>query len=317
MPSRRSFLSAATAFTCGAVFNRFSQAESLPACSPRQDEMWVVDSHSVGCSEAEIQNPSRWSVQRRETSTCWRASQLTDYFASLQDGKKTVVFVHGNRNDHAWAVRNGQSVYEALVRQAPTVEPFRFVIYAWPADQIRGPVRDARYKTQVANGETYRFAWCLAQTPANVPVGLVSFSLGGRVVTGGLHLLAGGSLHGKALPAGDRPAMRSVCIAPAFDHDWLSQQRYYGQAINTLDTMRVFFNSCDPVLKRYQKLDRCGDAEALGYAGLCGYLGESAARYCESDASRYVGKTHELKQYLYHTAITQEFSRILLWDPVG
>jgi hypothetical protein len=289
----------------------------LKAASPvaaGNDELWLVDARSAPQGHA---CPQAWHVEYQNAAGCWERMQLGDLFTCCHDGRPLVLFIHGNRNDRYWALRNGRAVQAALLGCNPPAQGVRYVVYSWPAEQIRGPVRDARYKTLVANGEAWRFATLLAQLPASLSVGLVSFSLGGRIAAGALHYLAGGSWLGKSLPSAPRPALRSLTLAPAFDHDWLANCRTFGQALQAVDQFHVFYNSCDPVLKRYDKLDRCGHAAALGYTGLAQSDCSLPQRYGQSDAARIVGKTHELQAYLRHGSVRTKLQQMLLWQPVA
>jgi hypothetical protein len=292
-----------------------SQATSTICPAARQDELWVVSSRSFGCVDPNDSNRQTWQVQRRETNTNWQNAQFDEFTAASQDGLHTVFYVHGNRNDCHWAMKNGQTVYNALVRQSAPDQRFRFVIYSWPSDQIRGPVRDGRFKLQVANNETYRLGWLMTQLSAKSQYGLIGFSLGGRIITGGMHLLAGGILHGKTLTPGTRPATRAVLWAPAVHNDWLLPGHYHGNAMNALDRISVMYNTKDPVMKRYHMGEPGGHPTALGFSGFSSLaqFGSISDRVEQQEVCQLIGKSHELVQYAGTESIVSKARKQVFW----
>jgi len=185
----------------------------------------------------------------------------------------------------------------------PPELPLRFVIWSWPADRIRGPLRDVRTKAARTPLASYCLAWQLAQFDPQAPVGLMGFSFGARVITGSLHLLAGGRLGRLALPPTEpqaRPPVRAVLMTAALDANWLVPGHRHGRALTAVDRLLLVNNSCDRAMKWYPLLDRCRRPTPLGRWGLCcpWRLGPAAARIHQVDASCQLGPSHDFRSYL-------------------
>jgi hypothetical protein len=146
--------------------------------------------------------------------------------------------------------------------------------------------------------------------------GLLGYSYGARIITGALHLLGGGSLGGTTIPAGDRPAFRSALWAAALHDHWLLPDHYHGHALGMADRWLITSNGCDPVLSRYQWIEKCGDPVALGYSGMYGrhlLPKELNDRVEELNVSCLVGGTHDMRPYLFSPPIQNRTRQYVLW----
>jgi hypothetical protein len=146
--------------------------------------------------------------------------------------------------------------------------------------------------------------------------GLIGYSYGARIITGALHLLGGGTLAGQTMPAGERPAIRVALWAAALHDHWLLPGHYHGQALAMADRWLVTYNYCDPVLSRYQWIEKCGDPAALGYSRLYGrnlLPTELNDRVEEMNVSCLVGGTHDMRPYLYLLPIQNRTRQYVLW----
>ena len=116
----------------------------------------------------------------------------------------TVVFIHGNRTDADEAVVKGWYAYESI--QAETADrPFRYVIWSWPAERVcRRNKVDVQLKADYSDVESYYLAKWLDRLRPGVKVSLVGHSFGPRIITGALHLLAGGEVAGRNMSAEHR-----------------------------------------------------------------------------------------------------------------
>ena len=111
----------------------------------------------------------------------------------------TVIFVHGNQITPCDAKCEGLAVYRRLMRHGSDAPPIRFVIFSWPSAKVSGGLlNDVRVKAMRTGPAGCQLAWLIDQMPAETPLSLVGFSFGARIITGGLHVLAGGSLGGSA-----------------------------------------------------------------------------------------------------------------------
>jgi hypothetical protein len=278
-------------------------------CTPgfrAHDELWFVDSRGAACGTNSASELPRLSVERRNAANRWQRASLTDLLAA-DPTVETVIWVHGNRVSSGEARQRGWEFYHLLTRQADA-RPLRLIIWTWPADRIRGPLKDVRYKAMLCVPAAYHLARFLRRVDPATPVGLVGFSYGARVITGALHLQAGGSLGSYRLPkttAKAGPMPRAVLWASAINDDWLMPGHYHGLALQQLQSATFLNNSCDRALKHYRWIDRCTRPEALGYWGLAGMqcLGNNRAKVQQQDVCCWVGSVHSGCTYLYSPSI--------------
>ena len=231
----------------------------------------------------------------------------------------TLVYVHGNRFTWSDAIEYGHYARSALrTRNTPGLS-VRFVIWSWPSAPIRGVVRDVRVKAMRADVEAAFLARFLAGLDDDSRVSLLGLSFGARIITGALHLRAGGRLNGLvAPPAPAAQPVRVVLMAAALDNDWLLPGHFHGRALSQTDAVLSLYNSCDPVLKRYHLLQRCSRAQALGYTGAVGPLRcpDGFARFEQHDVCRVIGRTHHETSYFFSCALMSHARRYLLWQAV-
>lgn len=312
--SRRGLLaSAAGALTLGTAGTALAGGTFVPTA--RQDDLWFVNSRGVGCGRLDARHARCFQTHRRTPCSSWQPSHLENLWATSGDGMPTVVFVHGNRVDQHWANVNGMAFYNGLVRGNPP--PFRFVIYSWPAEHIAGPLRDTRYKAQVANAECYKFGWAMSHVEPEARLGIVGFSYGARILTGSAHLMGGGNLHGQTLSSLPRATMRAVLWAGALNTDWIMPGHYHGRALQAFDRTIISYNPCDSALRFYRFIDPCTRSEALGYTGISpASLGSGGARVFQRNVSGLVGREHNSRTYAGLEAIMGDARRHLLWQTI-
>ena len=289
-----------------------------------QDEVWAVSTRWLGCPPGRISNPnfavSQYQHLPGRYPQCINSS-VGRFHATSSPDVVTVFFIHGNRIDSSTALQNGLDVYFQMAGKFDSERPVRFVIWSWPSEQIHGPLKDVRVKAARTDVDACYLARFLSQVDSSVPVGLIGYSYGARIICGGLHLLGGGQLIGHTVEPGPRPPMRVALWAAAEHSNWLAPGYYHGRALPMADRWLITVNGCDPVLKRYHMLDKCGDPTALGFAGLYGrnlLSQEMNRRVEEINVSHLVGSTHEMRPYLYSLAIQSRTRDYVLWyEPAG
>lgn len=230
----------------------------------------------------------------------WQPSDL-ESFLSFDPSVRTIIFIHGNRITPYDAKNEGLAVYRKLANYAGNGERFRFVIWSWPSSQIPGPLRDVREKAARTGPAGCQLAWVLDQLPAEEPISLIGFSFGARIITGGLHILAGGSLGSCGLQEHVHPQRRPfevVLIAAALHAHWLGDGQYHGLAMTQVDRM-FLVNSCQDIAMRYYRfISPNSNPQALGLCGPTNISAENAAKIEMRDVGRYTGSTHNLFLYL-------------------
>lgn len=289
-----------------------------PACVPfgvrPQDDVWVVSTRCLGC--AHLFSPQVWRYEAGR----WQPSTLAAFYASDSTEQVTSVYLHGNRIEHGQAMADGLNFYFELIGRYSDSRPTRFVIWSWPSSQIKGVLKDVRAKAARTNVEGYFLAEFLAGMRSDVQVGLLGYSFGARIITGGLHLLGGGQLAGRTVPSGNRQVTRVVLWAAALHNHWLLPGRYHGCALPMAQHWLIYVNGCDPVLRQYHRLEKHGNPAALGYTGLAGLYTlppDLWSRIEQRQVSHIIGKTHDVRPYVYSSVIAGRTRQYLLWHSLA
>jgi hypothetical protein len=284
--------------------------DCFPSAQRPDDQLWYVSTRGLACPSTTLLDP-RVGHYRHDDG--WLSSDLETLVQS--PAPLTVVYVHGNRMSHDAALQRGWSVYHSIATtDAP---PLRFVIWSWPSDRIHGhPLQDVRVKAYRAEEEGIFLAQFLNRLPDQPKVSLMGYSYGSRVVGGALHILGGGTIDGsgvehKATGPTDH-WLRAAFLAPAIDDYAFARGQVYQNAVGVVEQPLVTFNPCDPVLKRYDIIDRCRRHEmAMGYAGIANDGGIGAM---ELNVSGYIGRSHDERRYLHSSAIMNTIRPYVWWQ---
>jgi len=269
-------------------------------------QVWLISTRQAGCSTTPDAPPL--SCRRLAADQTWLDADRKAFLESDDPDVPTCIFVHGNRQTRQAAIQTGMSTLRRLTAGRED-RPLRFVIWSWPAEQVyRRNREDLRLKACRSDRESLHLARCLDRIRPDVPVSLVGYSYGARVITGALHILGGGKVAGRELaePGGDaRPTLKAVLVAAALDNYSLLPGRRNGLALEQLDAVLVTRNGCDPVLRWYPRLYGRGGPNALGYTGpACpSRLGDQREKLDLLDVTCSVGKDHSWRTYLCSGAL--------------
>ena len=134
-------------------------------------EAWIVSTRCVPASCPTDIGPERFSYQVLGSACAeWNPTDAETFFGSAVAAEPVIVFIHGNRTDSREAVREGWPVYKRLLSESGG-QPFRFVIWSWPAERIRWWTSKGRFD----QGGTERYAkllpGCLARSLADSNAG--------------------------------------------------------------------------------------------------------------------------------------------------
>ena len=222
-----------------------------PGCDDYH-QVWLISSRAIGACDDAIAAVERICYWRYEHGCGWIASNSEEFQASDDPNVPTVFFVHGHRIDQGYAKSGGWDAYRAIVK--PTAVPTRFVIFSWPTTPHGHPMREFRIRACESETHGYYLAWVIDRIQSEVPIHLVGFSYGSRLISSTLHYLGGGaigrrSLDDRVFP--DRLPLRASLIAAALDNDWLLPGRRHGQALTQVDRLFITRNAIDPVLHWY------------------------------------------------------------------
>jgi len=294
-------LAAAIALWCAVSAVRSAQPQDRPSRSPQppKGSLWLIDTRGLsGCDPAGESGPKYW---RCGPDRKWTAANLKAFLDADDPAVPTAFFLHGNRIDPGEAVELGSDVYAILKAEAQS-RPFRFVIWSWPSERIRGRVRPGvQIKAARSDVESYYLADCIRQIQPKVRISLMGYSFGARAIGGTLHLLAGEEFAGRRLPgpAPQRAPLRAVLVAAAMDNTSLLPNGSSGSALKSVDRLLVTCNPADPVLRWYPSMER-GRPDALGYTGPAfrSRLGPDWKKLQVLDLSGEVGRRHKWEYYL-------------------
>ncbi|NLS94486.1 MAG: hypothetical protein GXX96_20200 [Planctomycetaceae bacterium] len=276
------------------------------------DEAWIVSTRCVPFSCPTGIGPERFSYQvSRGVCAGWEQADSEAFFAGAAADRPVIVFVHGNRAGFCDAVNDGWPVYQRL-RCESGGRPFQFVIWSWPADQIRGgPRNDALVKAGRSDVQSFYLAAWLDHLPLQTPVTLIGYSFGARIIGGALHLAQGGTLLGRTSPGQDRRPVRVMLVAAALDCEWLSPGSRNGQALGAVEQMFITRNCCDPVLRLYPRMRRCDSSNALGFASPASStrLAQSGPVLETVGVESQVGRDHSWHSYFRSYAVRSRLAQ--------
>ncbi|WP_236621031.1 hypothetical protein [Rhodopirellula sallentina] len=274
----------------------------------RSDRFWLVNTRHLTCNTCRMNlNQPNFHIYRLDRCGRRLPSGLDDYLGSMDTTRPRIIYIHGNRRDAPTAIKQGLFVYRQLVRHRSSDQPIDWVIWSWPSEADSLFLSDVREKAQRTNAQGLYLAWLLREhVVRSQPSGLIGFSFGGRVVSGGLHALAGGTLGRRTI--GEPPITGANIdvglLAPAVDSTWLSSNGYHRFATQNMNRMVMLYNHRDIALKYFKFVAGNSKAKALGHVGPR-YL---APRYDGTplpvrarDCAQTVGNHHSEKRYYERT----------------
>jgi hypothetical protein len=221
---------------------------------------------------------------------------------------------------HQEAIERGYWIRETLRRSCPQGLPVRWIIWSWPSEKEGILLKDAHIKEGRADAQSHYLSWTLKRLAiAERRVNLIGYSFGSRVITGALHVTAGGNLGQNGL--GDPPVTdlraRVALIAPAMESNWLAPQRCHGLAGWNLESIEIFTNSADPVLIGFFLSDPRKSTSAMGVRGITGRplnrQGEPIG-IKHSDCRSAVGRHHDETRYYADSCGAARRVAQMIWD---
>jgi hypothetical protein len=248
---------------------------------------------------------------QRYTPSGWQAEDLQN--ALVDDGKLIILYVHGNFMERNNALDRVLILNNYL--QQRSHRPYRLLMLSWPSTREPHPLRDVYENAESAESQALFVAWLLERLSMHSEVSLLGFSFGSRAVTGGLHLIAGGSIPGFRYQTSSsmdslQNRYRVALVAPALDRDWLATQGRHSQSLGTVSGLVNLYNSKDPILRRFRFIDRLSRPVAAGFAGFIGLPGlegvsnprataplVNSNKIRQFDCGSAVGTTHSEKSY--------------------
>ncbi|MBX3419942.1 MAG: hypothetical protein KF752_00155 [Pirellulaceae bacterium] len=272
---------------------------ALESESTSQHSLWEINSRNSATDVRNAACSDSLPVARCNAGH-WQNSAHLELLADIAaNPARTIIYVHGNRTDWADARVRAGVVYQLLVSRADG--PIRVISLNWPSERPPAvlPKQLVSQKQSTITATSFHLANFLRRLPSDEVRGIIGFSFGCSVISGALHLLAGGSLDGCQLAAALRPpsAVRLGFVVPAFDCNAYCSGGRYEAAPVAIEYLVNLYNSQDPILKHFRLFDQVHPV-AAGYAGLKGLDGrcQESCHWLQVDC-RAIGKTHAEKDY--------------------
>ncbi len=298
-----------------------SPSSTVPArCA---DEIWLINTRQMSAEPCCLGDPqSQLRVMRSDT--CGRLTPSDIQSLLMPDpGRLQVIYVHGNRMTQSELMERGLAVYRRLRACQPNGQPIRWIMWSWPSEREGLLLTDVRTKAERADVQAHYVAWFLRRLSATVDHGsirMIGYSFGARVITGSLHLAAGGMFGPRAIetdPVVTNMDVRIGLAAPALHADWLGPNRAHGKAGCNLSAVHLFMNSVDPVLAGYWLLDPDTKAPAMGLVGITcrpqGCHGESIPIW-QHNCSSSVGRHHDELRYYDSRCSASRALATMIWN---
>lgn len=234
----------------------------------------------------------------------------------------TLIVVHGSPATVSLVSEVCLDVYQDIQAIIPeSKKRMRYVIWSWPADrQVTGIVKEFRDQARRSQPQGYYLAHVIDKCRAKNDTVVVGYSMGARVASCALHLLAGGkSEFTPAIQPTSTNKVSYLIVAGAINRDWLEPGQHFGNALKSADRFLNVYNSTDPLLKRYPKLfpKEKSHPDATGYKGLFSHanLEDFGIPVEEINVSAAAGKSHDIR---YITRDTETLKKIWarLLEPV-
>ena len=280
------------------------------------NQIWLVSARRAAYRPGGDMRLKYWRYHQGR----WLVSNRWQFLASNEPQLPTCFFVHGNRVSFRESSTNGWRAYRRMAASTGARQRFRFVIWSWPSERIRGPLRDVKAKARVADAQAVYLAWLVDQIDASTQVSFIGYSYGARVVTGALHTLGGGHINGRRLAYRahrERTPMRAVLMAAALDNSWLTPRQRHGLAMSQVERLLVMKNPRDRALRAYRLLYGLfrGPA-ALGYTGMSGLgnLGPHRNKVSQLNVSNWVGDAHDWTRYMNSPVLVRRMRPFALFE---
>lgn len=281
------------------------------------DEFWWVSSRHLPL------NASKFELCYYQYANCCAlkrtSTDLQNAYLANPD-LINLVYVHENRADIEKSKLRFWHNYNVLINQSPDAPPIRYIFFTWPADKIKGQMRDVNAKATVCDYHAYYLATLLSQMREFKFVSLSGYSYGSRMALDALHILGGGCKNGRTLPDSmtlQEPKIRAAFIATAMQNQCLPSGGLCISAYQTLDHITLLNNSKDKILRHFKRLPPKG-RKAIGREGISvTHLADCGARLTQIDCTEITGRSHRLEEYYKSEQIRRIIRDTIFWREIG
>ncbi len=252
------------------------------------DEIWLISSRA-----ADPCHPDAGQLDcRRFDCGEFREAPLHDLVQGhhTETGKKTIVYIHGNRTDLVWSMARGLQVYDRLFHECTPHIPVRYVIWSWPADPQPRKLQEYHENSWRSMQEGNVLATFLGELDGPQSVGLVGYSLGAQALVSGLE-------QQRNRNAASQIRYDVVAIAPALQRPWVYEPNPFAGAGELTTQITQLQNSRDRAL-RFHHVAVKHLPPGCSNLGLAEHLEVASAEPCRLDVGRDVGREHSIVRYL-------------------
>jgi len=285
------------------------------AARPRpMDEVYLVSTRCLpgGCG---LNLPvDAIQVRKYEPGIGWQSIDWEGFKTLRSPGGLTSVYVHGNGMDTYWAQRRGWEMYHETTRRLSMDQPLKYVIWSWPTEPSRGPLKDARDHAVRAEDEAYYLASFLNQIDSAELVSISAFSMGAKSVMGACHLLGGGRLRGRSLDeiSANNNGYRIVLYSAAITYRGICSSGKFNRALDRVDQLLNVMNGKDMLLKRYRFVTQWKGDEAAGYTGFS-LTHDQRQIVRQMDAGNILGSKHSWDNVVCAYCVMERSRTLLQW----
>ncbi|MEC9093652.1 MAG: hypothetical protein VX438_13145 [Planctomycetota bacterium] len=293
-------------------YTRIQDCQSKMTIRPG-DEFWWISTRHLPLDSCKFN-----LCYYRYQNSISQKSNLQELKTSHQQNPNLInfVYIHENRADINKSEMRFWQNYNILISQAPDAPPVRYIFFSWPADQIRGQIKDVKEKAVVCDYHAYYLAWFLCQIKDFNRVSLGGYSYGCRMGLDALHIAGGGSKKCRTLPESmlvKKPTFRAAFVATAMQNRCTEDEGFHRFAYATLKHITFLNNSNDQVLKAFHLLSENG-AAAIGREGICvSQLDDGGQRLTQINACSIAGRSHKLEDYYKSEQLRQEIRNSIFW----
>ena len=284
------------------------------------DELWLVSTRSMSTNTCSLHDPAT-GLRVYRIDPCGHANASSvDALLAPTEAKLDVVYVHGNRVLSQEALACGVSQHHRLRRLRPEGVPIRWIIWSWPSERDGHSLNALREKANRTDAQAHYLAWLLKRMAiSGNSLRMLGYSFGSRVITGSLHVCAGGFLRNPGFDDSQwvNHRVHVAIIAAALDKDAFGPGNQHDLAGRNLASLAVFTNPYDPALNLYWFLDKFERTPAMGLNGpsFCP-IDEDGQRVPVKiyNCGKCVGVNHDELTYYQSCGNVTRLLAAMIWD---
>jgi hypothetical protein len=310
-------------FACAPVDAQDADIENAVTHTTTDSGFWFVNTHHSPQSFDYSCPKFCPAVMRYEQCQNFGPSSFQEMISSLEPGVPVCIMVHGSFVDTPSSCRESTCTWKWL-KGAGCGHRMQMIYFHWPSFRHWTPLVaiDTNQLGRRASRNGYYLAELIQHLPPDCPVCLMGHSHGTRVISSGLHLLAGGAIQGIQHPFArvNGRQIRTVFTGSAIDHHWLNPGKRYDRALYSTQCLLNMTNHYDPALAVYPFRLPLLVRPALGMTGLTRLdrcqLGPQGEKVLDFDVSSLIGASHLWPYYFQHPGLAMAMRNYVYFPDV-